>query len=157
MQDIHAQIRAGSRCAAQRKSHIQGVFHFQVSERGHPRHFSVCLAALHPSDRNEDEWAAYFRTMPAEGWFAIPYSERSVSLSLKQHFGVSKIPRLVVLDPATGQPVVSQAKSIDYFSLDVSRKRVLRTYGSLLALKRAKAAEAALEDTMKGQHGSGYE
>jgi len=95
--------------------------------------------------------------MPAEGWFAIPYSERSVSLSLKQHFGVSKIPRLVVLDPATGQPVVSQAKSIDYFSLDVSRKRVLRTYGSLLALKRAKAAEAALEDTMKGQHGSGYE
>ena len=47
------------------------------------------------SDRDDKEFSGYFGTMP---WTAVPLTDKTAIGSLKSHFGVTGIPKFVVVD-----------------------------------------------------------
>lgn len=73
----------------------------ELSPKGN---FEVVLVT---SDRDEEAFNSYFAKMP---WLAIPFSDSATVSKLKQKFGVSGIPHLVILD-ASGR--VSTAEGVE--------------------------------------------
>lgn len=67
------------------------------------------------SDRDDKEFNEYYESMP---WLAIARSESSAISSLKNHFGVQGIPKLVVVDKA-GEIVDDNARAtVQNFGVD---------------------------------------
>ena len=59
------------------------------------------------SDRDDNEFNGYFEDMP---WLAVALSEKNSISSLKSHFGVTGIPKLVVVDK-TGKIIDDNARA----------------------------------------------
>ena len=67
------------------------------------------------SDRDDKEFDGYYKEMP---WLAIARFESSSISSLKSHFGVSGIPKLVVVDK-TGKTIDDNARaSVQNFGVE---------------------------------------
>jgi len=58
------------------------------------------------SDRSDDEFRSYFNSMP---WLALPFADRTTKDKLARKFGVSGIPKLVILD-AQGSVITTEGR-----------------------------------------------
>ena len=59
-----------------------------------------------PVDRDMDSWKSHYATMP---WLSIPQGDQRVS-KLMNHFNISGIPALVVVEAETGFKVTDRAR-----------------------------------------------
>jgi len=67
--------------------------------------FEIIFAS---SDSDEESFKEYFHEMP---WLAIPYKDKRIS-ELSDLYGVQGIPTFVIVDPATGQIINANGRSV---------------------------------------------
>merc|ERR1719397_412189 len=102
------------------------------------------------SDRNESDYEKHWKTMP---WLALPYAKRIKKGTLSRMFDVQDIPRLVLIDPKTGQVTnrgakhdVINDKAIENFPWTNPRARTILEFVSNATILLKTSSEVALSD-----------
>lgn len=60
------------------------------------------------SDKSAEQFGEYYAEMP---WLALPYADRKGKKALTERFGVSGIPKLVILDGVNGEIITADGKT----------------------------------------------